>query len=79
MAQLVQKVEGAAQKGYISTNGLSTGQARNGLAYHSLKDTGGNVLTASTFINEGLHVSFGKYTTAGGDRIDGGSTLGHFV
>ena len=79
LAQLVQKVERSAKKGNVTANRLTAGKARNSLAYNSLENRSRNILTAGTFVNQRLNISFSKYTTAGSNRINLLHTLGKLV
>ena len=70
LSQLREEMKGAAQKGYVSTDGFSAGQTADGLVDHCLENGSGQILPGSTVIDQGLDIGFGKYTAAGCDGIN---------
>ena len=63
-------MQGPAQKGHAAPDGLSAGQAGNGLVHHRLKNRGGQVGLGGPFVDQGLNVRFGKNTAAGGNGVN---------
>ena len=62
-------MQGTAQEGNMSPNGLSAGQTADGLVDNRLEDRGCQVLLGRAFIDQGLNVGFGENAAAGGDGI----------
>ena len=67
--------QGTAEIKHIAADRPTLGQARNGLVDHRLVDAGGDILRAAALVDQGLYVTLGKHTAAGGDRIGFGRVL----
>ena len=61
LPKLGQEMQGAAQKGYVSPDGLSAGQPADGLIDNCLKDGSGKVFLRGAFIDQRLDIRLGKY------------------
>ena len=68
--QLRQEVERSAEKRDAAPDGLSTGQAGDGLIHHRLEDRGSQIRRGGSLVNEGLDVRFGEHAAARGDGIE---------
>ena len=68
--ELIQEVQGAAQKCHMSPDGFSAGQSADGLVDHSLEDGGGQIFPGGTFIDQRLDVRLGKHAAAGSDGVE---------
>src|SRR5699024_3832602 len=69
--ELIQEVQGAAQKCHMSPDGFSAGQSADGLVDNSLEDGGGQIFPGGTFIDQRLDVRLGKHAAAGSDGVEG--------
>ncbi len=63
----------------MSPDGLTAGQAGDGLVDHGLKDGGRQIFLGSALIDQGLYIGLGKHAAAGGDGIQGLVLFGIFV
>ena len=70
-AQLREKVERAAEKGDVSADRLSAGQARDGLIDNRLKNRCGKVFLCCALVDQRLDVRFCEDTAACCDRVEG--------
>ena len=62
-------MQGAAQEGHMSPDGLAAGQAADGLVDDSLKNRRGQVFLGRALVDQWLNIGFGKYAAAGGDGV----------
>ena len=77
--ELGQEVQGPAQKGDLTADGVTAGQTADGLFHHGLEDGGRQILAGRAFVEQGHHVGLGEDTAAGRDGIDGGVTRGQRI
>jgi len=71
IAQFWKEMERPAKEGHVSADGLSAGQAADGLVHHCLENGGGQIFSGGALVNQGLDIGLGKYAAAGGDGVDG--------
>ena len=64
-------MQGTAQEGDMSADGLTAGKAADGLIDNRLENGGGEIFLGRTLIDQGLDVGFGKDTAARRDGIQG--------
>ena len=78
-AQLGEVLQGTAEKRHVALDGVTAGQARDGLRDHGLEDGGGHVLGAGALVEQRLDVGLGKDAAAAGDGVDLRGALGQLV
>ena len=54
----------------MTADRLTACQTGDGLVYHSLENRSRQVFLGSTFVDQGLDIGLGKYTTAGGNGVE---------
>ena len=70
LLQLRQEMKRAAQKRDMSPDGLSAGQAADGLIDHCLKNGGGKVFLCGAVVDQRLNIGFREYAAAGGNGVE---------
>ena len=63
----------------MTADRLTAGKTGNGLVDNRLENGGRQVFLGGSFVDEGLDICLGKYTTSGCDRVDRLVILGIFV
>ena len=71
LPQLRQEMQGPSQKGHVAPDGLSAGQAGDGLVDHGLEDGGGKVFPGGPLVDQGLDIGFCKHAASCGNGVDG--------
>ena len=79
LSKLRKIVERAAQKGNLSSYGLTAGKSAYSLIYHRLKNGSGNVAFLCSVIQKRLNVRLCENAAAGGYGIDSFRLLGKLV
>ena len=54
----------------MTADRLTACQTGDGLVHHSLENRSGQVFLGSTFVDQWLDISLGKYTTAGSNGVE---------
>ena len=68
--KLRKEVERTSQEGHVAPDGLSAGQAGDGLIHHRLEDGGGQVLPGGPVVDQGLDIGLGEHAASCGNGID---------
>ena len=79
LAQLGEVLQRAAEEGHVAADGVTAGQARDGLVGHRLEDGGGDVLGGRALVEQRLDVGLGEDAAAAGDGVDVLGALGELV
>ena len=77
--QFGKKMKRAAQKSNVAFDGFTACKSADGLIYYSLKNRSRQIFFGCSVIDQGLDISFGKYTAAGCDSIKRLVTFGILI